>query len=218
MQETGNPSETKSASTAEKTVARNEPCPCGSGKKYKRCCGVDSAPKLGAPKPAPWTAAAQEAAQNGELASGLAAQNGGLPFDPSQIDPKWMNQFSRAMQRLPKAQLQKFQSLMTRAMAGKDVSREAAELERVLPAELRTLMGSFQMPGMAAAGAQTESGPMSAEEARKIVEEAKASGQISETEANELLAASQTDQSAEKAPQEGTGFSKLWRKFTQKKT
>ena len=21
-------------------VGRNEPCPCGSGKKYKRCCGV----------------------------------------------------------------------------------------------------------------------------------------------------------------------------------
>lgn len=23
-----------------KKVGRNEPCPCGSGKKYKRCCGV----------------------------------------------------------------------------------------------------------------------------------------------------------------------------------
>ncbi|MCL0060628.1 SEC-C metal-binding domain-containing protein [Dehalococcoidia bacterium] len=21
------------------TISRNEPCPCGSGKKYKRCCG-----------------------------------------------------------------------------------------------------------------------------------------------------------------------------------
>jgi SWIM/SEC-C metal-binding protein len=25
--------------TAEKKVGRNEPCPCGSGKKYKNCCG-----------------------------------------------------------------------------------------------------------------------------------------------------------------------------------
>lgn len=25
--------------TAEKTVGRNDPCPCGSGKKYKKCCG-----------------------------------------------------------------------------------------------------------------------------------------------------------------------------------
>ncbi|MBN1103358.1 MAG: SEC-C domain-containing protein [Deltaproteobacteria bacterium] len=25
--------------TAEKKVGRNEPCPCGSGKKHKKCCG-----------------------------------------------------------------------------------------------------------------------------------------------------------------------------------
>ncbi len=24
---------------AEKAVGRNDPCPCGSGKKYKKCCG-----------------------------------------------------------------------------------------------------------------------------------------------------------------------------------
>ncbi len=30
----------------EKKIARNEPCPCGSGKKYKQCCGV-SGPKKG---------------------------------------------------------------------------------------------------------------------------------------------------------------------------
>ena len=24
----------------DKKVGRNDPCPCGSGKKYKRCCGV----------------------------------------------------------------------------------------------------------------------------------------------------------------------------------
>ena len=31
-----NPRKTK---IAEKKVGRNEPCPCGSGKKYKKCCG-----------------------------------------------------------------------------------------------------------------------------------------------------------------------------------
>ncbi len=31
----------------EKKVARNDPCPCGSGKKYKACCGK-SGPKIGA--------------------------------------------------------------------------------------------------------------------------------------------------------------------------
>ena len=31
-----NPPKTK---IAEKKVGRNEPCPCGSGQKYKKCCG-----------------------------------------------------------------------------------------------------------------------------------------------------------------------------------
>ena len=31
-----NPIKTK---IAEKKVGRNDPCPCGSGKKYKKCCG-----------------------------------------------------------------------------------------------------------------------------------------------------------------------------------
>jgi len=31
-----NPPKTR---TAEKKIGRNEPCPCGSGKKYKNCCG-----------------------------------------------------------------------------------------------------------------------------------------------------------------------------------
>jgi preprotein translocase subunit SecA len=25
-----------------KKVGRNEPCPCGSGKKFKKCCGVNA--------------------------------------------------------------------------------------------------------------------------------------------------------------------------------
>jgi len=27
---------------AERTVGRNDPCPCGSGKKYKKCCGKNA--------------------------------------------------------------------------------------------------------------------------------------------------------------------------------
>jgi preprotein translocase subunit SecA len=34
-------------SLSEKKIARNDPCPCGSGKKYKQCCGK-SGPKKGA--------------------------------------------------------------------------------------------------------------------------------------------------------------------------
>ena len=39
-------SEDRIAGTSEKKVARNDPCPCGSGKKYKQCCGK-SGPKKG---------------------------------------------------------------------------------------------------------------------------------------------------------------------------
>ncbi|MBI2070036.1 MAG: preprotein translocase subunit SecA [Elusimicrobia bacterium] len=31
------------AAPSMKTIGRNDPCPCGSGKKYKRCCGRDAA-------------------------------------------------------------------------------------------------------------------------------------------------------------------------------
>ncbi len=27
---------------AERVTGRNDPCPCGSGKKYKKCCGKDA--------------------------------------------------------------------------------------------------------------------------------------------------------------------------------
>ncbi len=33
----------QSAVRAEKRVGRNEPCPCGSGRKYKKCCGLNAA-------------------------------------------------------------------------------------------------------------------------------------------------------------------------------
>jgi len=29
----------KEAATMGNKVGRNDPCPCGSGKKYKKCCG-----------------------------------------------------------------------------------------------------------------------------------------------------------------------------------
>ncbi|MBQ6930676.1 MAG: SEC-C domain-containing protein [Clostridia bacterium] len=31
--------------TASQKVGPNDPCPCGSGKKYKKCCGAPSAQK-----------------------------------------------------------------------------------------------------------------------------------------------------------------------------
>lgn len=186
------------------SIGRNEPCPCGSGKKYKRCHGVDAAPKVTAPSPSP------------NPLAGMANAPGGMPFDPSQLDPAMMSQFMSAMQRLPKGQLQRIQSIMQRAMAGKDVSREAAELERTLPPDFQALMaGMTGMAGMASGlqgGAATESSidSMSADEAKKIVEKAVSEGKLTADQATELLGA--THPGGEAASTEKTGkFGKLWR-------
>jgi preprotein translocase subunit SecA len=47
MQRSLNHEEEDDALTQKKKIARNDPCPCGSGKKYKQCCGK-SGPKKGA--------------------------------------------------------------------------------------------------------------------------------------------------------------------------
>jgi len=39
-QDTGQPAEAPQPVKSEKTIGRNDPCPCGSGKKYKNCCGA----------------------------------------------------------------------------------------------------------------------------------------------------------------------------------
>jgi preprotein translocase subunit SecA len=39
--ENGQPPEKKAPVKSDKVVGRNEPCPCGSGKKYKNCCGAN---------------------------------------------------------------------------------------------------------------------------------------------------------------------------------
>jgi hypothetical protein len=41
-----NPAPYPEASARSPRVGRNSPCPCGSGKKYKRCCGVNAPPIL----------------------------------------------------------------------------------------------------------------------------------------------------------------------------
>lgn len=118
-------------------IGRNEPCPCGSRKKYKRCCGMSAAPQLGTPK----------------------QPQGSPPFDPStfaNMDPNLMMQMTQALQRLPKGQLQRLQSIMQKAMAGKDVSDEAAEFEKTLSPDFLNLIGSFQIPNTGAGGNSVE--------------------------------------------------------------
>ena len=111
-----------------KNVGRNDPCPCGSGKKFKKC-HAESVEWHGNVKP---VETAPEANAEGE---------GNLPqFDPSKMDLTWLAEFSAAIQRLPKGQLQQLQALMQKGMAGKDVTRELEDLQRRLPPSVQELL------------------------------------------------------------------------------
>jgi DNA-binding transcriptional MerR regulator len=43
-------SEVRAGATTFEAIARNAPCPCGSGLKYKRCCGTSAPPVLSKPR------------------------------------------------------------------------------------------------------------------------------------------------------------------------
>ena len=121
---TSSASATASGQTLERTLGRNEPCHCGSGKKFKRCHGVSAAPKLGVPK-------------NAQFGAGDASSMGGMGgFDPNQMDPQMMKQVGNALKRLPPSQMQKLQSLMQRAMSGQDVAKEAADFVLLKTAQI----------------------------------------------------------------------------------
>lgn len=194
-------------STAAPAPARNEPCPCGSKKKYKRCCGVSAAPKLYTP-----AIAAAEPAQGGAA--------GGAPDLQAwaQSNPQAMAQMAQMLQRLPKGQIQRIQGLMQKAMAGKDVTREAAEMEASLPPAFKEMMKGFQMPGMEGSTSGSDEA-MTVDQAKDLVAKAAAEGKISEEEAKALLAAqgntpagSKSDLSTSKE----SGLSKLWKKVAKK--
>jgi hypothetical protein len=110
-----------------KNVGRNDPCPCGSGKKYKRCHGED----------APWQGNSKTVAPQTE---GEAAEEAMPQFDPSKMDLNWLAEFSSAIQRLPKGQLQQLQAIMQKGMAGKDVTRELEDLQKRLPPSVQELL------------------------------------------------------------------------------
>ena len=190
-------------------IGRNEPCPCKSGKKYKRCCGANAAPKLSQPK---------------EPAAPFPGQ-----LDPSglgQFDPQMMMQMSQALQRLPKGQLQRLQSLMQKAMSGKDVSAEAAEFEKGLPPDFQNLMMSFA--GQYAASANPDnSAPllpveaqpapdMSVEQAKEVIAKAVAEGRLSSEQADQLLAVPSPEVS-EKKEAEASKLGQFWGKIVGKK-
>lgn len=220
--------EMTSEPTKEKEIGRNEPCPCKSGKKYKRCCGVNAAPKLTPPKQAsPFSAMANSmASQMGQpMVPGSTEQGSSGTPSPSDllagIDPQWMNQFTQSLQRLPKGQLQRMQALMQKAMSGKDITKDAAEFEKTLPLEFQQMMRNFQVPealkaqmggnlpieASSAPVPDSSSPEMSVEDAQKIVEEAMKEGKISKEEGETLL----------QQPEPSKGIGKFWKNLTGKK-
>lgn len=181
---------TAASSTPTPTLGRNEPCHCGSGKKYKRCHGVSAAPKLGTPKNASF----------GAMDPSATGGMGG--FDPSQMDPHMMKQVGNALKRLPPAQMQKLQSLMQRAMAGQDVAKESADFERMLPPDLMQMLQSMNPMAQAASAATMQADAAasieSVDEAKKIIEKAMRDGNLSKEEGARLLSGEAAQESGKK--------------------
>lgn len=113
-----------------KNVGRNDPCPCGSGKKLKKCHGETAA----------WQGNTPAVAESSEAAGDANTENPMAGFDPSKMDLEWLATFSAAIQRLPKGQMARLQNLMQKAMAGKDVARELEEFQRTLPPSFQEML------------------------------------------------------------------------------
>jgi len=166
-----------------KNVGRNEPCPCGSGKKFKRCHGEDS----------PWQGNVKTAGDvpSEETPEGDVAAP---QFDPSKMDLNWLAEFSSAIQRLPKGQLQQLQSIMQKGMAGKDVTRELEDLQKRLPPSLQELLKkSPELESQLESAASTPGGL-----AKELTEEQKE--KLHEIQKNN----------------EKSGLSRLWSRFKKK--
>lgn len=172
-----------------KNVGRNDPCPCGSGKKFKKCHAESVEWKGNASPPA--TADAEAA----EGASAAATGGGDAPaFDPSKMDLNWLAQFSSAIQRLPKGQLQQLQALMQKAMAGKDVTRELEEFQRKLPPSVQELLKkSPELDAQMNAAQQSGATPAS---------------ELTEEQKQKLMEIQKNN--------DKSGLSRLWNKFRRK--
>lgn len=151
------------APEAYKNVGRNEPCPCGSGKKFKKCHGENT----------PWQGNPAPVSEAGDSA-GDPASEGGMPaFDPTKMDLSWLAEFSAAIQRLPKGQLQQLQAIMQKGMHGKDVSRELEDLQKRLPPSVQELLRkSPQLDAQlqAATDSHEQSVDLSEEQRSKLLE------------------------------------------------
>jgi hypothetical protein len=171
------------APEAYKNVGRNEPCPCGSGKKFKKCHGENT----------PWQGNPAPAVEAGDAGVDSAADGGMPAFDPSKMDLNWLAEFSAAIQRLPKGQLQQLQAIMQKGMHGKDVSRELENLQKRLPPSVQELLR--KSPQL---DAQLQAATDGHEQTSELSEEQRA--QLQEIQKNN----------------EKSGISRLWNRFRKK--
>jgi hypothetical protein len=146
-----------------KNVGRNDPCPCGSGKKFKKCHAESVS----------WQGNVPAAPEPGADAGAEGTTDAAPAFDPSKMDLTWLAEFSSAIQRLPKGQMQQLQALMQKAMNGKDVTRELEEFQRRLPPSIQELLAKSpeldQQYQEAQAGAEQPS-ELSDEQKAKLIE------------------------------------------------
>ena len=166
-----------------KNVGRNDPCPCGSGKKFKKCHGENT----------PWAGNVKVAEPAAEGTEHTEGANEMPAFDPAKMDLNWLATFSGAIQRLPKGQLARLQSLMQKAMAGKDVARELEEFQRTLPPSFQEMLKNSPQLDEQMQSATTAPG-----ETTTLTEEQKQ--KLSEIQKNN----------------DKTGLSRLWNKFKKK--
>jgi len=117
-----------------------------------------------------------------------------LPADmnPDQLDPAQIAQMQNLFKKMPHQQMQRFQSLMQRAMAGKDVAKEFEDFEKTLSPEMKEAFSqmSAQFGGGAedaAASTADSNEDMSVEDAKKIIEQAVKEGRLTPEQAQELL-------------------------------
>ncbi len=89
------------------------------------------------------------------------------------MDLAWLAQFSSAIQRLPKGQLQQLQAIMQRGMQGKDVTRDLEELQRKLPPSVQELLKKspeIEKQLEAASDGAGDAAPLTDEQRSKLAE------------------------------------------------
>jgi len=117
-----------------------------------------------------------------------------LPADmnPDQMNPEQISQVQNMLKKLPHQQMQRLQSLMQKAMSGKDVTRDFEDFEKTLSPEMKEAFSqmSGQFGGAGATDASqgsTQEEDMTVDEAKKVIEQAVKEGRLTQEQAQELL-------------------------------